>query len=604
MDDEEVNFSQARFEKICSAVIRHLHNLGFGDDRIEAIPISALTGYNLYNRGPVDPSAEATMPWYSGPSLYEHLDILPCPHRREAQGPFRMPIADIHRISSGSSSDTSPTVAGRCPKTAVILAGEVTSGTVAVGDAVRVVPGGIEATVVSIQTGNGVSERKAAAGDNIGIKVEGVTSKEVRRGQVLSCIGDAAVGEYRRVEAHVVLVNFPGELRAGYSPVIDIGTASSTVQFKSLKKRMHRTTGEVLEMYPELLIQGDGARVELTMSKPMACCVFQPSRSVLGKFTIRDRKTVIAVGTILQTYLNWLPLLDVIFLGIRPWPFPSVRPAHGARHYCKLCNCWCSLHRNAIKMHERSERHLANVEREIRRQRQSEVDAKRDEAEVAKQIARMNAAAMSSMEKDAGLFDPRRRVTELPEPNISRPAVLSSSSSSSAPLPGEEEKEEQSAPSGPPPLLPPLPLALQRPPPPGTVTMPPPAKPAVPVRVPPPAPMPAMVIPPRPAVPSGLVIPPKPVAQVRKNDEEAEEKKPLEFIQKDDEQPSSALMSAWDDTKVAAARATSSQPPKIDANTGLGTWQAVDSSHSAFGDATVRTKKRSHGREGMNEADG
>ncbi|KAF4679600.1 translation elongation factor EF-1 alpha [Perkinsus olseni] len=304
MDDEEVNFSQARFEKICSAVIRHLHNLGFEDDRIEAIPISALTGYNLYNRGPVDPSGEVTMPWYSGPSLYEQLDMLPSPHRTETKGPFRMPIADIHRISSGSSSDTSPTVAGRCPKTAVILAGEVTSGTVAVGDAVRVVPGGIEATVVSIQTGNGVSERKAAAGDNIGIKVEGVTSKEVRRGQVLSCIGDAAVGEYRRVEAHVVLVNFPGELRAGYSPVIDIGTASSTVQFKSLKKRMHRTTGEVLEMDPELLIQGDGARVELTMSKPMACCVFQPSRSVLGKFTIRDRKTVIAVGTILQTYLK------------------------------------------------------------------------------------------------------------------------------------------------------------------------------------------------------------------------------------------------------------------------------------------------------------
>ncbi|KAF4754347.1 translation elongation factor EF-1 alpha, partial [Perkinsus olseni] len=122
MDDEEVNFSQARFEKICSAVIRHLHNLGFEDDRIEAIPISALTGYNLYNRGPVDPSGEVTMPWYSGPSLYEQLDMLPSPHRTETKGPFRMPIADIHRISSGSSSDTSPTVAGRCPKTAVILA--------------------------------------------------------------------------------------------------------------------------------------------------------------------------------------------------------------------------------------------------------------------------------------------------------------------------------------------------------------------------------------------------------------------------------------------------------------------------------------------------
>ncbi|EER02211.1 hypothetical protein Pmar_PMAR001674 [Perkinsus marinus ATCC 50983] len=109
-------------------------------------------------------------------------------------------------------------------------------------------------------TGNGISERRAVAGDNIGIKIEGVTSKEVRRGQVLCCIGDAAVGEYRRVDAHVVMVNFPGELRPGYSPVIDIGTASSTVQFKSLKKRLHRTSGTVLENDPELLIQVNPAR--------------------------------------------------------------------------------------------------------------------------------------------------------------------------------------------------------------------------------------------------------------------------------------------------------------------------------------------------------
>ncbi|EER16887.1 conserved hypothetical protein [Perkinsus marinus ATCC 50983] len=228
----------------------------------------------------------------------------------------------------------------------------------------------------------------------------------------------------------------------------------------------------------------------------------------------------------------------------------------------------CALHPNAIKMHERSERHLANVEREIRRQRQTEVDTQRNEAEVAKQIAKMNAAAMSAMEKDAGLFDPRRRVTELPQPDISRPAVLSNSRSSSSSIPLSKEEEEP-IPSGPPALLPPLPLALQRPPPPppsGTVAMPPPAKPAMPT----PAVRPVMRAEPVyiPQMPR-IVIPAKPV------EEKQEEKKPLEFIQKDDEQPSSALMSAWDETKVAAARANSSNEPKIDATTGLGTWQAV-----------------------------
>ncbi|KAF4676757.1 translation elongation factor EF-1 alpha [Perkinsus chesapeaki] len=599
MDRPEVAYSKEQFHQVSTQIQRYLRNLGFDDNRVEMLPISALTGYNIYNRGPSDPSGESPMAWYKGPSLWEHLDLVSSPHRKEAEGPFRMPIADIHRLSSGSSSDTSLTDPVQCSqKTAVILAGEITSGTVEVGDQVRVVPGGIEATVASIQTGNGVSERRASAGDNIGIKIEGVTSKEVRRGQVLSCIGDAAVGEYKRVDAQVVLVNFPGELRPGYSPVIDIGTASSTVQFKSLKKRLHRTTGVTLEEEPDVLVQGDGAIVELAMSKAMACCTFQPSRSVLGRFTIRDRKTVIAVGTILQTWASLSMSSSSGYVRGRSRAFGQLM---GARHYCKICNCWCALHPNAIKTHERSERHLANVEREIRRQRQSEVETKRDQAEVSKQIARMNAAAASSMERDAGLFDPRRRVTELAEPDIQRLAALNPTvgaiSSVTVPLPEEQDQvEEPAKPSCPPPLLPPLPLALQRLPPLGAVPMPPPAKPATPAPqpTPPQPPKPAMFIPAMPRPTIQLNVPPKPASKAAKVEEEPEVPKEPEYIQKDDVKPSSELMSLWDETKVAAARANTSQQPKIDANTGLGMWQAVDAGQSAFGDSVDPRKKKSH----------
>ncbi|EER01082.1 elongation factor 1-alpha, putative, partial [Perkinsus marinus ATCC 50983] len=57
MDHPEVNFSQARYDEICAQVTKHLCNLGYDLDRIETLPISALTGYNLFERG----SADSTM---------------------------------------------------------------------------------------------------------------------------------------------------------------------------------------------------------------------------------------------------------------------------------------------------------------------------------------------------------------------------------------------------------------------------------------------------------------------------------------------------------------------------------------------------------------
>lgn len=67
----------------------------------------------------------------------------------------------------------------------------------------------------------------------------------------------------------VIILNHPGKIRAGYSPVLDCHTAHVTCRFAELKEKLHRRTGQKLEDQPQVLLSGDAAAVTLVPIKPM-----------------------------------------------------------------------------------------------------------------------------------------------------------------------------------------------------------------------------------------------------------------------------------------------------------------------------------------------
>jgi bifunctional enzyme CysN/CysC len=126
------------------------------------IPLSALGGDNL-----ISPSTAA--PWYSGPSLLAYLESIQT--GSETGGPLRMPVQWVNRPHLDFR--------GFC--------GRIAAGSVAPGDAVRVLPSGATARVQSIVTMDG-ELAQAERGQSVTLTFH--EEVDVSRGDVITSADD------------------------------------------------------------------------------------------------------------------------------------------------------------------------------------------------------------------------------------------------------------------------------------------------------------------------------------------------------------------------------------------------------------------------------
>lgn len=65
------------------------------------------------------------------------------------------------------------------------------------------------------------------------------------------------------------MLNHPGEIHSGYTPVLDCHTAHIACKFAELVELMDRRSGKKLEDNPKKIKSGDAAMVKLIPTKPM-----------------------------------------------------------------------------------------------------------------------------------------------------------------------------------------------------------------------------------------------------------------------------------------------------------------------------------------------
>merc|ERR1711911_95634 len=100
--------------------------------------------------------------------------------------------------------------------------------------------------------------------------------------------------------AQVIVLNHPGQVSNGYSPVLDCHTAHIACKFAEIKEKVDRRTGKSTENNPKFIKSGDAAIVLLTPSKPMCVEAFT-DYPPLGRFAVRDMRQTVAVGVIKAT---------------------------------------------------------------------------------------------------------------------------------------------------------------------------------------------------------------------------------------------------------------------------------------------------------------
>ncbi len=132
----------------------------FGFKEAIAIPVAAVSGDNVATKS-------AHMPWYTGPSLLEHLEDVPS-RGTEPMGAFRMPVQTVLRDSRADFRG---------------LAGTISSGTIRVGDTVVDPVSRRSAKVQRIATMDRDFE-EAVQGQAVAIQLD--TDIDVSRGSVLA----------------------------------------------------------------------------------------------------------------------------------------------------------------------------------------------------------------------------------------------------------------------------------------------------------------------------------------------------------------------------------------------------------------------------------
>ena len=76
-----------------------------------------------------------------------------------------------------------------------------------------------------------------------------------------------------------------------------LGERNTLIKFISIKEKMDRRTGKILEQNPEFVEEGDACIVEMEPAKPFCVETFAEFPP-LGRFAVRDMRQTVAVGVI------------------------------------------------------------------------------------------------------------------------------------------------------------------------------------------------------------------------------------------------------------------------------------------------------------------
>ncbi|KAJ5172196.1 translation elongation factor EF-1 alpha subunit [Penicillium capsulatum] len=262
---DTAKWAEERYNEIVKETSNFIKKVGYNPKNVPFVPISGFNGDNM-----LEPSSNC--PWYkgweketksgkaTGKTLLEAIDAIE-PPVRPANKPLRLPLQDVYKISG----------IGTVP------VGRVETGVISPGMVVTFAPANVTTEVKSVEMHH-QQLKEGLPGDNVGFNVKNVSVKEVRRG-------------------NVIVLNHPGQVGAGYAPVLDCHTAHIACKFSELLEKIDRRTGKSVEASPKFIKSGDAAIVKMIPSKPMCVEAFT-EYPPLGRFAVRDMRQTVAVGVI------------------------------------------------------------------------------------------------------------------------------------------------------------------------------------------------------------------------------------------------------------------------------------------------------------------
>ncbi|MEU1525403.1 sulfate adenylyltransferase subunit CysN [Nocardia rhamnosiphila] len=257
-----VGYSREVFERIDADYRAFADELGLHN--VVSIPLSALRGDNMTEPSP-------NTPWYSGPTLIEHLETVEVDDDRVERS-FRTIVQWVNRPHLDFRG----------------FSGTIVGGVVRPGDRVRILPSGAESAVARIVTYDG-DLTEAVAGQSVTLTL--ADEVDVSRGDVIAA-ADSPPAIADQFEAHVVWMS-EDDLLPGRRYLAKIGAITVGVTLEQPKYHINVNTLE--HAAAKTLSLNQIGVCTLHFDRPVPFDAYTENRD-LGGLVIIDRLTNATVG--------------------------------------------------------------------------------------------------------------------------------------------------------------------------------------------------------------------------------------------------------------------------------------------------------------------
>jgi elongation factor 1-alpha len=298
MDCDLAGYKEARYTEVKEEMANVLTRVGwkkeFVDKSVPFLPISGWKGDNLITKS-------ANMAWWKGieievpgkgkkliTTLLEALEEMVVPPERAGNKPMRTPISGVYKIKGAGD----------------VLTGRVEQGVVKPGDEVVFLPThtanlACAGKIFSVEMHH-KSQPAANAGDNVGLNIKGLVKENMPRvGDIMILKSDQSIKKVKEFTCQVQILNHPGELKVGYSPIAFVRTARSAVRMSKIAWKISKETGNKKAPDPTNIKANEMAEVVFQPQQPFVVDSFKNCEG-LGRIAIMEGATVVMLGKVVD----------------------------------------------------------------------------------------------------------------------------------------------------------------------------------------------------------------------------------------------------------------------------------------------------------------
>ena len=296
MDCDVAKYSVERYTEIKDEMVNMLSKLGwkkvFIEERVPILPISGWIGDNLIKES-------ENMAWWKGTdvkigkkdkvhvhTLLDALEKMAKPPKRMNDAVLRMPVNGVYKIKGVGDVITGRVEQGTCsPGAEVIFLPTHSSSKACTGK------------IFSVEMHHKNVEA-AHSGDNVGLNVKGLDKINMPRvGDVMILKSDTSLAACENFVAQVQVLDHPGQLKVGYSPIAFIRTGRSACRIASIAWKIGKETGGKKAPDPTYLKANEMAEVTFEPQQPFVADSFKACEG-LGRVAIMEGANVVMLGKI------------------------------------------------------------------------------------------------------------------------------------------------------------------------------------------------------------------------------------------------------------------------------------------------------------------